>query len=322
LVDEHGVNAPAPRAVVAARYALLALVCGAALIYFTWRCGVVDPRHPVFGWFVLAVEGIGFARTLLFLLSAVRLSHRAQPAAPAGLRVDVFVTTVDEPAEIVRRTLAAACALRYPHETWLLDDGDRPAMRSLAGEFGCRYLARDKHAAAKAGNLNSALAVAGGDFVAVFDADHVPAPNFLDRTLGYFAGERVAFVQTPHEFSNGDSFDHLSPGRTDRTVRRCFIMSCSTAATPQTQRSSRAQRPFSGAARSMQSAASQRARSPKMCTPRCACMPPAGSRCFIPRSCRRGSPRSTPPAFTGNACAGREARFNLCCARILPVNPA
>ena len=207
-------NAPAPRALVTARYGLLALVCGAALIYFTWRCGVVDPRHPAFGWLVLAAEGVGFARTLLFLLSAVRLSHRAQPAAPAGLRVDVFVTTVDESPEIVQRTLAAACALRYPHETWLLDDGDRPAMRSLAGEFGCRYLARRERAGAKAGNLNSALAVAGGDFVAVFDADHVPAPHFLDRTLGYFSDDRVAFVQTPHEFSNGDSFDHLAPERT------------------------------------------------------------------------------------------------------------
>jgi cellulose synthase (UDP-forming) len=198
---------------VAARYALLALVCGAALIYFTWRCGVVDPRYPAFGWFVLVAEGIGFARTLLFLLSAVRLSHRAQPDAPAGLRVDVFVTTVDEPAEIVRRTLAAVCALHYPHETWLLDDGNRPEMRSLAGAFGCRYLARRETAGAKAGNLNSALSVASGEFVAVFDADHVPAAHFLDRTLGYFADERVAFVQTPHEFSNGDSFDHLAPGR-------------------------------------------------------------------------------------------------------------
>ena len=95
-----GVNAPAPRPLVAARYALLALVCGAALIYFTWRCGVVDPRHPVFGWLVVTTEAVGFARTLLFLLSAVRLAHRARPAATAGLRADVFVTTADERSAI------------------------------------------------------------------------------------------------------------------------------------------------------------------------------------------------------------------------------
>jgi cellulose synthase (UDP-forming) len=214
LVDEPWVKAPAPRPLIAARYALLALVCSAALIYFTWRGGAVNPAHPVFGWCVYAAELVGFARTLLFLLSAVRLSHRAAPEPAAGLHVDVFITTLDEPDAIVRRTLAAAHAMRYPHETWLLDDGNRPAMRALAEQIGCRYLARAKTTGAKTGNLNRALAAARGDFVAVFDADHVAAPAFLERTLGYFSDARVAFVQTPHEFRNGDSFDHLAPART------------------------------------------------------------------------------------------------------------
>jgi cellulose synthase (UDP-forming) len=171
----------------------------------------------VYSWIVFGAEILAFARVLMFLLSAVRLTHREPPVAPGGLSVDLFVTTLDEPAGIVRRTLMAALAIRYPHETWLLDDGERTEMRSLAEELGCRYVARTEHGDAKAGNLNHALGLARGAFVAVFDADHVADPRFLERTLGYFQDERVAFVQTPQEFFNTDSFEHI----TKRTTLNC-----------------------------------------------------------------------------------------------------
>jgi cellulose synthase (UDP-forming) len=75
-------------------------------------------------------------------------------------------------------------------------------------------VARTEHNDTKAGNLNHALALARSDFVAVFDADHVADPRFLDRTLGYFNDERLSFVQTPQELFNTDSFDHLRTVRT------------------------------------------------------------------------------------------------------------
>ena len=40
----------------------------------------------------------------------------------------------------------------------------------------------------------------------IFDADHIAEPNFITRTLGYFADEKLAFVQTPHAYYNFDSF--------------------------------------------------------------------------------------------------------------------
>jgi uncharacterized membrane protein len=58
------------------------------------------------------------------------------------------------------------------------------------------------HNGAKAGNLNHALGLTDGELVCVFDADHVPRPDFLEQTLGYFEDEGLAFVQTPQVYAN------------------------------------------------------------------------------------------------------------------------
>jgi len=39
--------------------------------------------------------------------------------------VDVFIATYNEPLDLVLRTAIAARDMEYPHETWILDDGDR-----------------------------------------------------------------------------------------------------------------------------------------------------------------------------------------------------
>ena len=52
----------------------------------------------------------------------------------------------------------------------------------------------------------------------MLDADHVPRPDFLDATLGYFADPLVALVQTPHDFSNRDSIQHTTAARHEQTL--------------------------------------------------------------------------------------------------------
>lgn len=184
-----------------------------SLWYFWWRPSTFNHDAPVFSWTVYIAELFGYLIALLNLFMVWRLSVREPPAAAPGRLVDVFVTTYNEPVEMLRRTLVAATRIRYPHETWLLDDGNRPEMRALAEELGVRYLARTENRHAKAGNLNNALRHARGEFVAVFDADHVPSRQFLDRTLGYFRDPDVACVSTPQDFYNVDSFQHRSrPG--------------------------------------------------------------------------------------------------------------
>ena len=107
----------------------------------------------------------------------------------------------------MRETVRAAVAVRHPHRTYLLDDGNSPEMRAMAAAEGAGYIVRDaawapKARHAKAGNLNNALLRTAGLFVLVLDADQIPLPDSLDRTLGHFRDPRVAFVQTPQWFYN------------------------------------------------------------------------------------------------------------------------
>ncbi|MCW8839740.1 MAG: glycosyltransferase [Gammaproteobacteria bacterium] len=186
-----------------------------AIWYLSWRAGTLNPDAMAFSLLIYGAELFGFMTALLHIFMTWRLKCRVSPPVPEGLRVAVFIPTFDESEDLVRNTLIAALHMDYPHETWLLDDGNRPSMRAQAEELGVRYLARSDNTHAKAGNLNHALAHTDADFIAVFDADHAPQRHFLERTLGYLAADdKVAFVQTPQDFFNLDSYQHRQqPGR-------------------------------------------------------------------------------------------------------------
>ncbi|MCW5770726.1 MAG: glycosyltransferase, partial [Rhodospirillaceae bacterium] len=183
----------------------------AAAIYLAWRVTVFNTAAPIFAALFLAAEFYGVAVSFMVIFVCWRRVERRPRRAPPGLSVDVLVTTYDEPVSILRRTLLGAVRIRYPHQTWLLDDGNRPEMRALAAELGCRYLARAENRHAKAGNLNHALHYSTAEFVALLDADNVPRADFLDALLGYFDDPGIAFVQTPQDFYNTNSFQH-APG--------------------------------------------------------------------------------------------------------------
>lgn len=151
----------------------------------------------------------------LFGMTVWRLKQRpAAPPPPPGATVDVFITTYNEPLDLVMTTALAAQQIRHPHTTWILDDGARPKLRDLAAGHGLGYLTRtedwaDRPRHAKAGNLNNALMMTQGEFLLILDADQIPQPDILDKTLGYFNNRRVALVQTPQYFSNVPDDDPL-----------------------------------------------------------------------------------------------------------------
>ncbi|MBN2721152.1 MAG: glycosyltransferase, partial [Proteobacteria bacterium] len=196
------------------RKILVILFLGIAVWYLAWRLGTFNREAILFSLTLYCAELYGFGTTLMHLFMVWRLTVREPGEPPEGASVDVFIPTFNEPASLLRKTLLAARHLDYPHRTWLLDDGNRPEMRDLARELNCVYLAREDNVHAKAGNLNHALAQSTADFIAVFDADHAPKRNFLNRTLGYFRDSGVAFVQTPQDFYNLDSFQHRIKNRT------------------------------------------------------------------------------------------------------------
>jgi cellulose synthase (UDP-forming) len=191
-----------------AQRALVFTFLGVGFWYLAWRPSAFNPEAPLFSALVYGAEVFGYLCALLYLGMCWRLRQRTPLPVPDGATVAVFVPTINESVEIVRRTVMAAQRMRHATEVWLLDDGNRLEMQVLADELGCRYLARTENTHAKAGNLNHALAHTRAEFVAVFDADHAPAPNFLDETLGFFSDPKVAFVQTPQDFYNLDSFQH------------------------------------------------------------------------------------------------------------------
>jgi cellulose synthase (UDP-forming) len=184
-----------------------------ALYYFSFR--YTESVNVNALWFavpLLIAETYSFIDTLLFVFMMWKPRLRKAPPPPTNATVDVFITTYSEEIELVRTTAEAALRIRYPHRTYVLDDGNRPEMRAICDEIGCGYITRGKEwenrpRHAKAGNVNNALTLTEGDFILILDADQIPEPEILDRTLGYFDDPKVAFVQTPQYFYNIDKDD-------------------------------------------------------------------------------------------------------------------
>ncbi len=182
---------------------------GVYAAYLVYRAAfTLNPDALVFSLAVYFAELHGFISLFLYFHQVWHLRGRRVVPPPGDLKVDVFVTTYNEDVDLLRQTLRAAVAIRYPHGTYVLDDGRRPEVRALADEVGCHYLTRPDNKHAKAGNWNNAFRLTQADFIATFDADHVPRPEFLDRTLGFFRDAKVAIVQVPQQYHNLDSVQH------------------------------------------------------------------------------------------------------------------
>ena len=206
------------RPVLLRTLAVAALLWGAA--YLVWRIGwSAEGADPIVYAMLLLTEIYGlWALGTLTWFSWSRPRAVVRPPATPGCKVDVYVCTYDESAEVVAATLAGCRALTYPHTTYLLDDGRREEMRELAELAGARYLTREDNAHAKAGNMNAALPRTDGELVLMLDADHVPMPDALDAMVGYFDDEKIALVQSPHDFFNHDSVQHYVVGRHEQSL--------------------------------------------------------------------------------------------------------
>ncbi|HEX7291588.1 MAG TPA: glycosyltransferase [Conexibacter sp.] len=202
---------------LAAAFALAAMAWGA--VYLTWRIGWTgDGASPVTFTMLLVTEIYGFWALGTLTWFSWRHPQVTRPPISGRPTVDVYVCTYDEPEEVVLATLAGCRALRYPHTTYLLDDGRREHMRALAELTGAVYMTRPDNAHAKAGNINAALPRTAGELVFMLDADHVPMPDALDALVGYFEDPAVGLVQSPHDFSNQDSVQHYAVGRHEQSL--------------------------------------------------------------------------------------------------------
>jgi cellulose synthase (UDP-forming) len=195
---------------------ILALIVGVCYIAFRVLFTSLDTM-PFFFWMLLLAEAVGFISFALLAFEAWDISPT--PRRPSlDVPVDVVIATYDESVDIVEPTIVGALLMRGDTTIFLSDDSNRPEMKALADQYGIVYQSRRNRKHAKAGNINAILPRLTGDLLLVIDADHVPSPDFLDATTGYFRDPTIALVQTAHSFRNHNSVMHEEQGRHEQSL--------------------------------------------------------------------------------------------------------
>lgn len=183
--------------------------------------GVILLFAEVYAWLILV---LGYIQTAWPLNRQVASLPESTDEWP---HVDIFIPTYNEPLAVVRPTILAALAIEWPKDklsVYVLDDGKRPEFREFCADAGIAYIIRPDNSHAKAGNLNHALTKSNGDFIAIFDCDHIPTRSFLQLSIGWFFRDpKLALVQTPHHFFSPDPFEkNLSIFRTKPNENELF----------------------------------------------------------------------------------------------------
>jgi len=170
---------------------------------------------------VLVLVGVLYAVSSLFLFvfganlvaMAARVWRRGPQAigsTDAALPTTLPRVTVQLPIYnelyVSERVINAAAALDYPAhllQIQVLDDSTdetqlviaQTVERLQAQGVDIVHVCRSDRTGYKAGALAEGLKTASGELVAIFDADFIPQPDYLTRTVGHFVHDDVAFVQ-------------------------------------------------------------------------------------------------------------------------------
>ena len=167
-------------------------------------------------FFVLVILAVyGWHRYFLVYLY---MKNKDRVPVPTGMdrlpRVTVQLPIYNE-MYVADRLIDAVCQLNYPRELLeiqVLDDStdetrivaERAVMRNAATGIEISYLHRTDRTGYKAGALEAGMKVAKGEFIAIFDADFIPSPDFLEKTVPYFGDDRIALVQARWGHINQD----------------------------------------------------------------------------------------------------------------------
>jgi cellulose synthase/poly-beta-1,6-N-acetylglucosamine synthase-like glycosyltransferase len=116
---------------------------------------------------------------------------------------------------VAERAMRAIAAFDYPsslHQIQVLDDStdetcelvDHVADELRVSGVWIDVVRREVRDGYKAGALSDAMATAHGEFIAIFDSDFVPAPDFLRSLLPHFSDEQTGLVQARWGHLNRD----------------------------------------------------------------------------------------------------------------------
>jgi cellulose synthase (UDP-forming) len=187
-----------------------------SLNFFYWWINNFEPQNPVY---ILAfIIVLFYIIVQIYFLWIIFLNAKYPSIIKPDkiFKVDVFLPTYNEPTDLVEKTLKAVTEIKYPHTTYLIDDGNKIAYKELAEKYNVNYIARGNNDKHKAGNINNVLKHSKGEIIAVFDIDHIPQEDYLDFVVGHFTNPKVGFVQV--------ALDHYNYSES-YVARACCMMS-------------------------------------------------------------------------------------------------
>ena len=193
---------------------------------------------------LVLVSTYGFHRYVLVYLY---YRHRRNVPKQAGEFAELPHVTIQLPMynerSVARRIIEKTCEIDYPREKLqiqVLDDStdDTVQIASAAVEaarakgIDIEYIHRDDRTGFKAGALANGMKSTKGEFISIFDADFIPDPTYLKRSIQYFTDPKVCAVQTRWEHLNRDdsmltrsqaifldghfAIEHVARNRSDR----------------------------------------------------------------------------------------------------------
>ncbi|RZK26317.1 MAG: glycosyltransferase [Flavobacterium sp.] len=195
------------------------ILCGLTLLVFLcWWLLKPENRGSFILYFLLLISiGYKLLKVLFEWYHYWSVSIPVKPALQKRFSVDMLTTaTPGEPYAMTESTLRAMVAVRYPHNTYLCDEGNDPILKQICKELDVIHISRDNRLNAKAGNINNALKYADGEICVILDPDHEPLPEFLDDVLPYFENNDVGYVQIVQAYQNS-SKSWIARGAAEQT---------------------------------------------------------------------------------------------------------
>lgn len=201
-------------------------------IYFIWRIFFTIPTKfgipsLILGIILVIAELTGFIESLIHYFT---LSEVKSPETPIVKdinnypHVDVFIATVNEPVDLLYKTLNGCLNMDYPDRSkvhiYVCDDGNRDEVKRLTEELKVNYISREDRKGAKAGNLNHAMKKTSSPYIITLDCDMIPMSDFLMVSIPFFIEaeiegseereekKKIGFIQLPQSFYNPDVFQY------------------------------------------------------------------------------------------------------------------
>src|SRR4051794_2967525 len=157
---------------------------------------------------LIGLSAYGIHRYVIIYLF---LKHRKRGAVPLGHFAELPKVTMQLPifneVYVVERLLKSVSEIDYPKDKLqiqVLDDSTddtrqltATCVAELQGRgFNVELIQRTDRSGFKAGALETGLVSAHGDFVCILDADFVPQPDLLKRTVHFFTDPQIGMIQT------------------------------------------------------------------------------------------------------------------------------